>query len=100
MFTEYACPKKKHLVEQTRLSHFSVSHRPRDLSNSIKEILKEMLKLCAAFSLALDENTDISGTGLLVIFVRAVTAGFDVVEEFSTWQVFPPMPLDRIYVNT
>ena len=33
-------------------------------------------------SLALDESTDISDTALLVIFIRAVTVGFDDVEEF------------------
>ena len=37
--------------------------------------------MCAAFSLALDESTDISDTALLVIFIRADTVGFDVVEE-------------------
>ena len=32
--------------------------------------------------MALDESTDISDTALLVIFIRAVTVGFDDVEEF------------------
>ena len=40
------------------------------------------MKSCAAFSLALDDNTDISDTAQLVIFIRAVTVGFDVVEVF------------------
>ena len=59
-----------------------VSRRTNDLSDNVKETLKERLKSCEAFSLALDESTDISGTAQLVIFIRAVTAGFDVVEEF------------------
>ena len=37
--------------------------------------------MCKAFSLALDETTIISDRAQLVIFVRAVTAGFDIVEE-------------------
>ena len=44
--------------------------------------MKEKLKSCEAFSLALDESTDISDTAQLVIFIRAVTAAFDIVEEF------------------
>ena len=40
------------------------------------------MKLCAAFSQALVESTDVRDTALLVIFIRAVTAGFDVVEEY------------------
>nr|XP_039250069.1 general transcription factor II-I repeat domain-containing protein 2-like [Styela clava] len=82
IFTEYACREKKHLEEQTSLSRFTVSCRTNDLSDNIKETLKERLKSCEAFSLALDEGTDISDTAQLVIFIRAVTAGFDIVEEF------------------
>ena len=40
IFTEYACLEKKHLVEQTNLSRFSVSRRTNDLSDDIKETLK------------------------------------------------------------
>ena len=40
------------------------------------------MKSCEAFSLALDESTDISDTAQPVIFIRAVTARFDIVEEF------------------
>ena len=53
-----------------------------DPTDDIKETLKERLKLCAAFSLASDESTDISDTAQLVIFIRAATVEFDVVEEF------------------
>ena len=59
-----------------------VSRRTNDLSDNTKETLKERLKSCKAFGLALDESTDISGTAQLVIFIRAVTAGFDIVKEF------------------
>ena len=50
IFTEYACPEKKHLVDQTSLSRFTVSRRTNDLSDNIKETLKEKLKSCEAFS--------------------------------------------------
>ena len=70
------------MAEQTILSCFTVLCRTHDLSDNIKEILKETLKSCEAFSLALDETADISDTGQLVIFIRAVTVDFDIVEEF------------------
>ena len=82
IFREYACPEYKHLVEQTNLSRFTVSRRINDLLDNIKEILKDRLKSCEAFSLALDESTDINDTAQLVIFIRAVTADFDIIEEF------------------
>ena len=37
--------------------------------------------MCAAFSLALNESTDISDTNQRVIFIRSVTVAFDVVED-------------------
>ena len=82
IFTEYACPNKKHLVEQIGPSRFTVSRRTNDLSDNIKDALKERLKLCVDFSQALDVNTDISDTAKIVMFIRAVTVGLDVVEEF------------------
>ena len=43
---------------------------------------KNKLKSCANFSFALNESTDIGDTDKLLIFIGAVTVGFDVVEEF------------------
>ena len=82
VFTEYTCLEKKHLAEQTSFSCFTVLCKTNDISDNIKEILKERLKSCEAFSLALDESADISDTAQLVIFIRAVTTDFDIVEEF------------------
>ena len=48
----------------------------------IFQIMKERLKSCEAFSLALDESADISDTVQLVIFIGAVTADFDIIEKF------------------
>ena len=67
---------------QTSLLRITVSHRRNYLSDNIIQALKERLKSCAATSLALNVNTDICDTALLVILIMAVTVGFDVVEEF------------------
>jgi len=53
-------PREKHLVEHASLARFTVSRRTNDLSDNIKET--ERLKSCEAFTLALDESTDISDT--------------------------------------
>ena len=74
--------QRKTLLKQTSLSRFTVSCRINDPLYNIKESLKKRLKSCEAFSLALDESTDISDTAKLVIFIRAVTADFDIAEEF------------------
>ena len=83
IFTEYACPEMKHLVEQTSLLSLTVTHRTNDLSDNIKETSKERLKSCAAISQALDESTDMSDTALLVIFTRTVTVGYDIGESLD-----------------
>ena len=82
IFTDFACPEKKHLLQQTSLSRFTVSRRITQLSDNIEETLKERINNCAAYSLALDESTDISDTAQLVVFVRGVTDNFDIIETF------------------
>ena len=79
-------------MEQNSLSRFTISCRTNDISDNIRDALRERFKSCVAFSLALDEGTEISDTAQLVTFIRAVTVGFDVVEELlditslsSTW---------------
>ena len=69
-------------MEQTSLSRFTVLQRINGLSYNIKGTLKDRLKSCEAFSLALDESTDTNEAAQLVIFIRAVTADFDIIEEF------------------
>ena len=44
IFTECACPEKKHLVKQTSLWRFAISRRSNDLLDNIKETLKERLQ--------------------------------------------------------
>ena len=80
--------RKKHLAEQISLFRFTVPRRTNDLSDDIKQTSKEKLKSCEALSLALDARIDISGTAQLVIFITAVTAGFDIVKEFSDMASF------------
>lgn len=70
------------MVEQTSLSRFTVARRIDDLSENIEVSLKQRISKCSAFSIALDESTDLSDTAQLVVFIRGVTDDFEVIEEF------------------
>ena len=45
IFTEYACPEKKHLVEQISLSRFTVSRRINNFSYNIKRNFEREIKI-------------------------------------------------------
>uniref|UniRef100_H2Z350 SPIN-DOC-like zinc-finger domain-containing protein n=1 Tax=Ciona savignyi TaxID=51511 RepID=H2Z350_CIOSA len=82
IFIENVSPEKKNLVEQISLSRFTVARRIDDLSENIEASLKDRISKCSAFSIALDESTDVSDTAQLVVFIRGVTDNFEVNEEF------------------
>ena len=82
IFIENVSPEKKNLVEQINLSRFTVARRIDDLSENIEVSLKNRISKCSAFSIALDESTDLSDTAQLVVFIRGVTDNFEVTEEF------------------
>ena len=82
IFVENVSPEKKNLVEQISLSRFTVARRIDDLSENIEVSLKNRISKCSAFSIALDESTNLSDTARLVVFMRGVTDNFQVTEEF------------------
>ncbi|XP_048645848.1 general transcription factor II-I repeat domain-containing protein 2-like isoform X6 [Marmota marmota marmota] len=60
----------------------SATEQPaEDVAGSLWEKLREKLRSFVAYSLAIDEITDINNTTQLAIFIRGVDAGFDVSEE-------------------
>jgi hypothetical protein len=60
--------KKK--LETVQLSYHTVKRRIQDLSTDIGKELVSRLKCSFAFSLQLDESTDVSGLAVLLVFVR------------------------------
>ena len=54
------------LVDQLNLFRFTVVRRTYDLLENIELFLKQKISKCSAFSIALDESTDISDTKQLV----------------------------------
>lgn len=77
IFTE-----KRHLVQQTIHSRFTLAPGIIDLSYNIEETLNDKIIRYAAFGLALDENTDVNDTVQLIVFIRGVMNSFEIVEEF------------------
>ncbi|KAG0720046.1 General transcription factor II-I repeat domain-containing protein 2 [Chionoecetes opilio] len=76
------CPEKRSAFESVSLSPRTVCRRIEEMSDSVNDSLKTCCLNCDAFSLALDESTDMKDTAQLVIFIRGVTAALQVYEEF------------------
>lgn len=70
------------------LSRSSVSRRSISLGASVECAIKEKLKNCEFFSIALDESTDINDLSQLVVCIRCVDANYDVFETMFTLETF------------
>lgn len=68
-------------MENISLSRRTITRRIEDMNQDIENQLEKQVGQCAAFSMALDESTDIADTAQLAVFVRAVTNEFEVSEE-------------------
>ncbi|KAG0714799.1 General transcription factor II-I repeat domain-containing protein 2 [Chionoecetes opilio] len=75
------CPEKRSAFESVSLSPRTVCRRI-EMSHSVNDSLKTCCSNFDAFSLALDESTDMKDTAQLTIFIRGVTAALQVYEEF------------------
>ena len=65
-----ACLEKSGFAGDISLSHQTVARRVEDKSSNIEHTLKDHLKQCGVYRLALDQSTDNSETAQLAIFVR------------------------------
>jgi hypothetical protein len=75
------CPEKRSQFCNISLSANTVAERISDLSGNIYQQLCEKAKQFHAYSVALDESTDVTDTAQLAIYVRGVDGNFDVIEE-------------------
>ena len=57
-----------------------MTRRVEDIGKDIENQLQVMAEKFVAFSLAMDESTDITDTAQLLNFIRGVTENFEVVE--------------------
>ncbi|KAG0717726.1 General transcription factor II-I repeat domain-containing protein 2 [Chionoecetes opilio] len=76
------CPEKRSAFESVSLSPRTVCRRIEEMSDSVNDSLKNCCSNFYAFSLALDESTDMKDTAQLAIFIRGVIAALQVYEEF------------------
>lgn len=74
----------KKAIRDLQLSRNTVMRRIEMMSKNVDEQLQRDLVQCVAFSLQLDESTDISDTAQLLIFIRMVFGDFSTREELLT----------------
>lgn len=71
----------KKAIHGLQLSRNTVMRRIETMSENINEQLQRDIVRCVAFSLQLDESTDITDTAQLLIFIRMVFEDFSTKEE-------------------
>uniref|UniRef100_A0A2S2PYG0 EPM2A-interacting protein 1 n=1 Tax=Sipha flava TaxID=143950 RepID=A0A2S2PYG0_9HEMI len=74
-------PDKNKLFSNINLSRQTVCRRINDISNEIIVKLRDRIQDFKYFSIAFVENTDISDTAQLIIFVREVNGSFQITEK-------------------
>lgn len=79
---ELVCPEKRQAFGNISLSRNTVAERIGDLAGDLNSQLKDKVKSFIAFSIAIDESTDVTDVAQLGIFIRGVDASLTVTEEF------------------
>ena len=80
--SDILCPGKKKLFKGISLSPNTVANRITDLAANVEKQLIETIKDFKAFSIALDESTDVSDSAQCVVFIRGVDSSLNLTEEF------------------
>ncbi|MBN3307225.1 GTD2A protein, partial [Amia calva] len=75
------CPEQKTAFQHISLSNMTVTCRIEDIGSNLKSQLIERSEKLGAFSIALDESTDISDTAQLLIFIWSVVENFQISED-------------------
>jgi len=77
---DIVCPDKKSLFNDISCSKMTITRRIEDIDENILHQLQEISKSFTAFSITLDESTDIYNSAQLLIFIRGVTENFMIFE--------------------
>ncbi|KAG6929382.1 GTF2I repeat domain containing 2 [Chelydra serpentina] len=81
--SEILCPDRKKVSEGISLSANTVACRITDLADNMQKQLIQISKDFEAFSIALDESTDVSDTAQCAVFIRGWIANLNITEEIA-----------------
>ncbi|XP_053519448.1 general transcription factor II-I repeat domain-containing protein 2B isoform X1 [Artibeus jamaicensis] len=79
--SEILCPEQKQVFANASPKENAAVQPAEDVTGNLWEKLREKIKSFVAYSIAIDEITDINNTTQLAIFIRGVDENFDVSEE-------------------
>ncbi|XP_045675531.1 general transcription factor II-I repeat domain-containing protein 2B isoform X2 [Phyllostomus hastatus] len=79
--SEILCPEQKQVFANVSPNENAAVQPVEDVTGNLWEKLREKIKSFVAYSIAIDEITDINNTTQLAIFIRGVDENFDVSEE-------------------
>lgn len=79
---ELVCPEKRQAFANISLTRNIMAERISELSEDLDSQLKQRVMSFIAFSVAIDESTDITDMAQLAIFIRGVDETLTVTEEF------------------
>ncbi|XP_023265197.1 general transcription factor II-I repeat domain-containing protein 2-like [Seriola lalandi dorsalis] len=80
---EEVCPERKDVLNAVSLSASTITRCIEELGGNVHAQLQQKTKEFDFFSLALDESTDVQDTAQLLIFIRGVSANFEMYEELA-----------------
>lgn len=80
---EEVCPDKKDVFNAVSLSAPTMTRRIENLGDNVYDQLNEKASEFEFFALAMDESNDVQDTAQLLIFIRGVSASFEVCEELA-----------------
>ncbi|XP_024908437.1 general transcription factor II-I repeat domain-containing protein 2-like isoform X1 [Cynoglossus semilaevis] len=83
---EEVCPEKKDVFNAVSLSASTITRRIEQIGDNVYAQLQHKTKEFEFFSLALDESTDVQDTAQLLIFIRGISANFEMCEELAALQ--------------
>ncbi|XP_060794872.1 general transcription factor II-I repeat domain-containing protein 2-like [Neoarius graeffei] len=83
---EEVCPEKKDVFNAVSLSATTITRRIEELGGNVYAQLQQKTKEYDFFSLARDESTDVQDTAQLLIFIRGVSANFEMCEDLAALQ--------------
>ncbi|KAB0383318.1 hypothetical protein FD755_005235, partial [Muntiacus reevesi] len=79
--SDIVCPEQKQAFAKASPRESAAIQPVEDVAGNLWEKLREKIRSFVAYSIAIDEITDINNTTQLAIFIRGVDENFDVSEE-------------------